>query len=72
MSEISKLASNLLQFENNEEEEDEAFRQDEDDDDVPGFTDDVLDFVSEISTRPELWTNFPLPLDNNGSFSSYL
>ncbi|KAL4654164.1 hypothetical protein ACB092_01G358300 [Castanea dentata] len=67
VSEISKLASNLLQFENNEEEEEEeAFRQDEDDDDdVPGVTDDVLDFVSEISTRPELWTDFPLPLDNN-------
>ncbi|KAK7832617.1 hypothetical protein CFP56_026238 [Quercus suber] len=70
VSEISKLASNLLLFENNEEEEEEeeeeeAFRQDEDDDDVPGVTDDVLDFVSEISTRPELWTDFPLPLDNN-------
>ena len=75
VSEISKLASNLLQFENNEEEEEEeeeAFRQDEDDDDVPGVTDDVLDFVSEISTRPELWTDFPLPLDNNGSFYVYL
>ena len=75
VSEISKLASNLLQFENNEEEEEEeeeAFRQDEDDDDVPGVTDDVLDFVSEISTRPELWTDFPLPLDNNGRFYVYL
>ena len=75
VSEISKLASNLLQFENNEEEEEEeeeAFRLDEDDDDVPGVTDDVLDFVSEISTRPELWTDFPLPLDNNGSFYVYL
>lgn len=71
VSEISKLATNLLLLENNEEEEEEeeeeeAFRQqDEDDDDVPGVTDDVLDFVSEISTRPELWTDFPLPLDNN-------
>ena len=49
VNEISKLASNLLQFENNEEEE-EAFRKDEDDDDVPRVTDDVLDFISKIST----------------------
>ncbi|GMY35803.1 hypothetical protein FCV25MIE_31045 [Fagus crenata] len=65
VSGISKLASNLLPFQNNEE----ASREDEDDDDVPGVTDEVLDFAAEISTRPELWTDFPLPLDNDFNMS---
>jgi hypothetical protein len=71
VSGISKLASNLLPFQNNEEasREDE---DDEDDNDVPGVTDEVLDFAAEISTRPELWTDFPLPLDNGNIYFLFL
>jgi hypothetical protein len=68
VSEISRLASNLLQFES-DGVRDEVASGEEDDDDridegVPGVTDEVLDFASDISTRHELWTDFPLPLDN--------
>ncbi|KAI7728562.1 hypothetical protein M8C21_001080 [Ambrosia artemisiifolia] len=52
---ISKFASNLIQFNQGD---------DDDDDDVVGITDDVVDFVREISTRPECWTDFPLSLQN--------
>ncbi|KAF5459208.1 hypothetical protein F2P56_023182 [Juglans regia] len=73
MSEISRLASNLLQLEENEVKDDEASEENDEedliDDGVPGVTDEVLDFVSEISTRPELWTDFPLPLDNDFNMS---
>ncbi|KAF5742012.1 hypothetical protein HS088_TW09G00051 [Tripterygium wilfordii] len=58
---ISKFASDLLQFQIQEEEE-----EDGDDDYVPGVTDEVIEFVKEISVRPECWTDFPLPLDDNG------
>lgn len=68
MSEISRLASNLLQFESDGVRDEEASGEDDDDDrideGVPGVTDEVLDFASDISTRHELWTDFPLPLDN--------
>ncbi|KAG2713351.1 hypothetical protein I3760_04G173200 [Carya illinoinensis] len=72
VSEISRLASNLLQLEENEVKNDEASEENEEDridDGVPGVTDEVLDFVSEISTRHELWTDFPLPLDNDFNMS---
>ncbi|KAF5459212.1 hypothetical protein F2P56_023185 [Juglans regia] len=76
MSEISRLASNLLQLEENEVKDDEASEENDEedliDDGVPGVTDEVLDFVSEISTRPELWTDFPLPLDNGKAYFCFL
>ncbi|KAM0017998.1 hypothetical protein Hdeb2414_s0027g00694291 [Helianthus debilis subsp. tardiflorus] len=48
---ISKFASNLIKFDKG---------------DVVGVTDDVVDFVREISTRPECWLDFPLSLQNQG------
>ncbi|MED6176151.1 hypothetical protein PIB30_085320 [Stylosanthes scabra] len=53
---ISKLASQLLQLEL------DGKRQGDDDDAVPGATEEVVRFVKEISTRPDYWTEFPLPL----------
>uniref|UniRef100_A0A2P2Q604 BSD domain-containing protein n=1 Tax=Rhizophora mucronata TaxID=61149 RepID=A0A2P2Q604_RHIMU len=32
---------------------------------APGITREVIDFVQEISRRPECWTDFPLPLDHD-------
>ncbi|KAL1335089.1 hypothetical protein HN51_064047 [Arachis hypogaea] len=55
---ISKLASQLLQLEPDHK------RQGDDDGDgdaVPGTTEEVVRFVKEISTRPDCWTEFPLP-----------
>ncbi|KAH0654310.1 hypothetical protein KY289_031988 [Solanum tuberosum] len=78
VSEISKLASNFLQFgdesidRENAEDEDEDGDEDYDDDDeeeVVGITDDVVDFVSTISQRPQLWTDFPLSLPTDFSMS---
>ncbi|KAF5725842.1 hypothetical protein HS088_TW23G00572 [Tripterygium wilfordii] len=53
---ISKFASDFLQFQNQE---------DEDEDYVPGVTHEVIEFVNEISARPECWTDFPLPLNDH-------
>ncbi|KAK9130614.1 hypothetical protein Sjap_011101 [Stephania japonica] len=58
VNEISKMASNLLQFDD-----------DDDDDDVDvdgsvGVTKEVLEFAREMSARPECWIDFPLPLDD--------
>lgn len=57
VSEISKFASNLLQFEKEEEEEEG----------VAGITDEVVEFVEKISQRPQCWTDFPLSLDDGNS-----
>ncbi|XP_038880537.1 uncharacterized protein LOC120072199 [Benincasa hispida] len=61
VGEISRFASNLLPFPrrsiDNEEDEDEVI------DDTPGITHEVLNFVNDISSRPEYWTDFPLALD---------
>ncbi|XP_027329257.1 uncharacterized protein LOC113845829 isoform X2 [Abrus precatorius] len=54
---ISKFASQLLQLEPDQRRSN--------DDAVPGTTENVVRFVKEISTRPECWTEFPLPLHNN-------
>ncbi|XP_061350854.1 uncharacterized protein LOC133295935 isoform X2 [Gastrolobium bilobum] len=59
---ISKIASQLLQF--------EPDQQRVDGDAVPGTTEDVVRFVKEISTRPGCWTEFPLPLHNDFSMSN--
>ncbi|XP_052182802.1 uncharacterized protein LOC127795267 [Diospyros lotus] len=68
VSEISRLASNLWQFESrgNDVEGDEDGGADYE---VAGITGEVLDFVHEISFRPELWTDFPLSLENGFEMS---
>ncbi|PSS13880.1 Histone-lysine N-methyltransferase [Actinidia chinensis var. chinensis] len=63
VSEISRFASNLLQFQS----ESDGDGDDDDDGDeeyeVAGVTEEVLEFVREISLRPECWIDFPLSLD---------
>ncbi|KAE9601790.1 putative BSD domain-containing protein [Lupinus albus] len=51
---ISKFASQLLQFDGDHRQVDA----------VPGITEEVVRFVKDISTHPEYWTQFPLPLRN--------
>ncbi|CAK9145491.1 unnamed protein product [Ilex paraguariensis] len=59
VSGISLFASRLLPFQN---DGDEAER---DEGDVTvGITEEVLDFVGEISLQHECWTDFPLSLPN--------
>ncbi|KAK6945146.1 BSD domain [Dillenia turbinata] len=58
VSEISKFASNLLQFDSDDDNDSEPLDHDF------GITDEVVDFVKEISTRPECWTDFPLSFNN--------
>ncbi|KAL4589824.1 hypothetical protein LXL04_002734 [Taraxacum kok-saghyz] len=55
VSNISKFASNLLQFDRGDDQEEIE---------PVGVTDDVIKFVQEISLRPECWTGFPLSLQN--------
>lgn len=67
VGEISRFASNLLPFQSHSanDEEDEEF-EDESVGGTPGITDEVLNFVTDISSRPEYWTDFPLELDDTG------
>jgi hypothetical protein len=51
VAEISKLASSLLPFGQGDAEEGEP---------VVGVTEEVVEFVRHISTRPETWLDFPL------------
>ncbi|KAM6553353.1 hypothetical protein CsatB_014115 [Cannabis sativa] len=76
VSGISKFASNLLQFQDKAESEDDDVEEEEEEEDddedgggVPGITDEVLQFVTEISKRPECWNDFPLRLDHEFSMS---
>lgn len=62
VTEISKFASNFLSSYDEAQAQEED--NDEDDDGVPGITDEILHFVTEISMRPECWTDFPLSLDH--------
>ncbi|KAK3038068.1 hypothetical protein RJ639_032047 [Escallonia herrerae] len=62
---ISRFASNLLQF-----RADGGDDVDGDDDGV-GITEEVVEFVRAISSRPEFWTDFPLSL-RNGIYSSFI
>ena len=68
VGEICRFATNLLQFQSrsDDDEEDEEF-EDECVDDTPGITDEVLNFVNDISLRPEYWTDFPLALVDTGN-----
>ncbi|XP_065850213.1 uncharacterized protein [Euphorbia lathyris] len=65
VSEISKLTSSLLQFQSNDNEgrDDDNYDYDCEDDYIPGITDEVMNFVKEITVRPECWTDFPLSLE---------
>lgn len=62
---LSKFTSNFLQFQISDNQE----GIDDDDDDVAGITDEVIDFVKEISLRPECWTDFPLSLPHDFEMS---
>lgn len=67
VGQISRFASNLLPFRKRSadyEEDDEL--EDEAIDDTPGITNEVLNFVNDISSRPEYWKDFPLALDEAG------
>uniref|UniRef100_A0A5B6ZTE5 Putative BSD domain-containing protein n=1 Tax=Davidia involucrata TaxID=16924 RepID=A0A5B6ZTE5_DAVIN len=57
VTEISRFASNLLQFNEGYENKDTF--------EVAGIAGEVLGFVQEISLRPECWTDFPSSLEND-------
>ncbi|KAL8128741.1 hypothetical protein V2J09_017896 [Rumex salicifolius] len=59
VSEFSKMACNFMQLDGVDEEEEEELQ----DDRRVGITDSVIHFVTEISERPECWTDFPLSLN---------
>ncbi|CDP10453.1 unnamed protein product [Coffea canephora] len=74
VSGISKLATNLLQFQGDVideggEGEGEGEEEDLEEQDVAGIREEVVDFAREISLRPELWTEFPLSLPNDFDMS---
>ncbi|XP_015935918.1 uncharacterized protein LOC107461868 isoform X2 [Arachis duranensis] len=64
---ISKLASQLLQLEPDHKQQGDDGG---DGDAVPGTTEEVVRFVKEISTRPDCWTEFPLPFHHDFSMSN--
>ncbi|KAJ8767804.1 hypothetical protein K2173_020744 [Erythroxylum novogranatense] len=71
VGEVSKFTSVFLSSDQSnevieEEEEDSSEGEvDGDEEYVPGITEDVVDFVKEISRKPEYWTDFPLVLEND-------
>lgn len=68
VSEISKIASNLLPFGAEEEEDEENFGSE-----IIGITDEVMSFVHNISMHAETWLDFPLlsdDEDSDGMFAS--
>ncbi|XVE63677.1 hypothetical protein DITRI_Ditri07aG0038700 [Diplodiscus trichospermus] len=66
VTEISRLASNFLQFPNQDDHDRDG---EEEDDGVPGITEEVVEFVEVISNRPELWIDFPIPINNDFKMS---
>lgn len=70
VTEISKLTSSLLQFQSSDDQGrnvDDNVGYDYDNEYTPGIADEVINFVKEISLRPECWTDFPLSLET-GNF----
>lgn len=68
VSEISKLASNFLNFKDDEVKEElevEEEEEEEEEEDMIGITDEMVDFVRTISERPQLWTDFPVSLPDD-------
>lgn len=61
VNEISRLASNLLLFDKEDDEKGEFVGGGD-----VGITEETLEFVREISLRPECWMDFPLSLDDHG------
>ncbi|KAI3982138.1 hypothetical protein MKX01_019044 [Papaver californicum] len=57
VNEISRFATTLLQFPKEDGE-----------DEVAGVNQEVLEFVRIMSSRPECWTDFPLPLHHYNDF----
>ncbi|XP_042496487.1 uncharacterized protein LOC122075501 [Macadamia integrifolia] len=68
VNEISKLASNFLLFPKDGDDVDE-FSVEGHGGDIVGVTEEVLEFVREMSMRPECWTDFPLSLENDFEMS---
>ncbi|XP_049405363.1 uncharacterized protein LOC125868831 [Solanum stenotomum] len=68
VSEITKMASNLLQLGPEEEEEGKGFDLDKG---VVGVTEEVVAFVRDIAMHPETWLDFPLP-ENEDDEDFYL
>lgn len=58
VSEITKMASNLLQLGPEEEEEEKGFDVEKG---AVGVTEEVVAFVRDITMHPETWLDFPLP-----------
>ncbi|KAL6498186.1 hypothetical protein OROGR_028583 [Orobanche gracilis] len=72
VSEITKLASNLLQLESDNENE-EAGKRDGFDSMRKGTVDvieEVVAFARDIAMHPETWLNFPLP-ENDGDNADF-
>ncbi|XP_042047298.1 uncharacterized protein LOC121793367 [Salvia splendens] len=69
----SKISSNLLQLQNQLGDRDDGSDDaEEEEEDGLGISDEILDFVSKISRRRELWTDFPLSLpDDDFHLSDY-
>ncbi|KAF8407160.1 hypothetical protein HHK36_006286 [Tetracentron sinense] len=68
---ISRLASNLLLFEEEGNISDDGDNSSGEDPGlgIVGVTEEVLEFVREISMRPEFWIDFPLLLDDDFDMS---
>lgn len=56
VTEISRFANGLFQF--GDDEDERVLRED------LGLSQEVVSFVHDISERPQLWTEFPLSLEN--------
>ncbi|KFK39926.1 hypothetical protein AALP_AA3G307000 [Arabis alpina] len=63
---ISNFASNLLHFPSNTHEE---TRRRSEFDQVPGVSDEVVDFAIKISSKPGCWIDFPLSLNTEFELS---
>ncbi|KAL3654676.1 hypothetical protein CASFOL_001411 [Castilleja foliolosa] len=63
VSEITKLASNLLQLESDDENEGSGKRESFDSvgEGAVGVTEEVVAFARDIAMNPETWLDFPLP-----------
>ncbi|KAL1218033.1 hypothetical protein V5N11_032879 [Cardamine amara subsp. amara] len=70
---FTNFASNLLHFPSNlyERDRDTSSRRKRSDefDQVPGISDEVVDFAIKIATRPGCWIDFPLSLNSEFELS---
>ncbi|KAH9605591.1 hypothetical protein KSS87_013210 [Heliosperma pusillum] len=60
-SEISKIASSIMQFSVDEDLSIEDYA----DRGVVGLTNEVVAFATDVSMHPETWLDFPLPVDDD-------